>query len=238
MEVTVRYFAIVRETVGRSEETVVLDPGATTANLLTRLTDASPALKPLLPVVMLMVNHAYVRADHPLQDGDELALIPPVSGGAEASRPFRVQSETIDPRAVEAVVADSGMGAIVTFAGTVRNRARGRAVTRLAYEAYVPAAEKMLQQIGREISQRWNIDRVAITHRVGMLEIGETSVVIAVAAPHRADAFAACAYAIDRIKEIVPIWKQEFYTDGAVWNGSESDYQRETAKLSEPPSNA
>ncbi len=133
----------------------------------------------------------------------------------------------LDPRAVEALVESPAAGAIVTFTGTVRDNARGRNVVALDYEAYAAAAEKMLAQIGDEIRERWGIDRVAIAHRTGYLTPGEASVVIAVASPHRGEAFAACAYAIERIKEIVPIWKKEHYTDGAIWVGSEADYQRE-----------
>ncbi len=231
MQVTVRYFAIVRETIGRSEETVSVSPGETTTDLLARLTAATPSLTPLLRSIMVMVNQEYVRADHPLHDGDELALIPPVSGGENGSRYFRVQADFIDAREVEGRVASPGMGAIVTFTGTVRDQARGRTVASLEYEAYAPAAEKMLRQIGDEISANWAIDRVAIVHRVGVLTVGEASVVIAVAAPHRADAFAACHYAIDRIKQIVPIWKKELYADGAAWIGSESEYQRDADKV-------
>jgi len=180
---------------------------------------------------MLMVNQEYARADRELREGDEVALIPPVSGGGGF---FRVGPEPLDAREVEAAVADPSAGAVVTFTGTVRDRARGRSVVALEYEAYGPAAERMLAQIGREISERWGIGRVAIAHRIGRLGVGEASVVIAVSTPHRAEGFAACAYAIERLKEIVPIWKKEHYADGAVWIGSEADYQRETGRSGEP----
>ena len=238
MQVRLRYFAIIRETLGRTEETLAVPDGATAGDVFDRLAAAEPRLAPMKAATMLMVNQEYVRADHPLRDGDELALIPPVSGGTASPNRFRVQAEPLDPRAVEALVADPAAGAVVTFTGTVRDHARGRAVVALEYEAYAPAAEKMLARIGEEIAARWGIERVAIVHRTGRLPVGEASVVIAVATAHRGEAFAACAYAIERLKAIVPIWKKEFYADGATWVGSEADYQRETGRLPAEPSAA
>ena len=233
MQVHLRYFAALRETLGRAEETRHVAEGTTAGALFDLLVADEPRLAGMRRSVMLMVNQEYAPASHPLADGDELALIPPVSGGAPASAPrFRVTTEPLDPREVEAAVADAAAGAIVTFTGTVRDHARGRVVTALDYEAYGPAAEKMLTRIGDEIRERWGIERVAIVHRTGLLQIGEASVVIAVASPHRGEAFAACHYAIERIKEIVPIWKKEFYADGAAWIGSEAEYQREVASAS------
>ena len=156
-------------------------------------------------------------------------LIPPVSGGGQPR--FRVQSEALDPRFTESLVAHPGAGAIVTFIGTVRDHGRGQAVTHLEYEAYAPAAELTMAQIGDEIRERWGIDHVAIVHRVGSLAVGEASVVISVASAHRDAAFEACRYAIERIKEIVPIWKKEHYADGAAWLGSEHDYQVEIGRI-------
>ena len=216
---------MLRERAGASELTLELPEGA-------RVGDALAALSGLaegIPLVMA-VNREYAPEDRPLDPGDELALIPPVSGGRDSGGRFRVQPDPLDPRAVEALVADPAAGATVTFLGTVRNHARGRTVVALEYEAYAPAAEKMLARIGDEIATRWGIERVAIVHRTGRLLVGETSVVISVAAAHRGEAFAACQFAIERLKEIVPIWKQEHYGDGAIWIGSEADYQRETAR--------
>jgi molybdopterin synthase catalytic subunit len=178
---------------------------------------------------MLMVNKAYVTHDHELRDGDELALIPPVSGGGQAR--FSIQTDALDPRFTESLVAHPGAGAIATFIGTVRDHGRGRAVTHLEYEAYAPAAELTMAQVGDEIRERWGIDHVAIIHRVGSLTVGEASVVISVASAHRDAAFEACRYAIERIKEIVPIWKKEHYADGAAWLGSEHDYQVEIGRI-------
>ncbi len=234
MRVHVRYFASMREMLGRATETRDVAPGTTAGELFDQIVAEMPRLAGLKRAVMLMVNQEYVPPDHPLADQDELAIIPPVSGGSHVTREelFRITEEPLDARAIEALVADPGSGAIVTFTGTVRNTARGKAVTALDYEAYAPAAEKMLRRIGDEMHQRWTINRVAMVHRVGLLTVGEASVVIAVSAPHREEAFEACRYAIARIKEIVPIWKKEHYADGATWIGSEADYQRELGRAS------
>jgi MoaE-MoaD fusion protein len=222
VEVTVRYFAMVRDVMGRSVETRRVPPATTVGGLVEALVAEEPRLGPMRGATMVMVNQAYVPAGHELAPGDEVALIPPVSGG---ERRFRIQEEPLDPRAVEALVEDPASGAMVTFVGRVRDNARGKGVDLLEYEAYPAAAERMMAQIAEEITDRWGTDRVAITHRTGRLGVGEASVVIAVAAPHRAEAFAACQYAIERLKEIVPIWKKEHYADGAVWIGSEAEYR-------------
>lgn len=230
MRIKLRYFAMAREIIGASVEEVHAADGATAGSVFADLIERVPRLAALRGSVLLMVNQVYVAADHPLSEGDELALIPPVSGGAPptlAARRFVVSEVPLDARSIEALVASPSTGATVTFIGTVRDNARGRSVTALDYEAYPEAAERMLAQIGDEIGDRWGLDRVAIWHRTGYLTPGEASVIIAVASAHRGEAFAACAYAIERIKEIVPIWKKEHYADGATWIGSEADYQRE-----------
>jgi MoaE-MoaD fusion protein len=229
VDVDIRYFAIIREIVGRSAERRQLAEGATAGDLFEELTREHPRLERMRPVTMVMVNKTYVTNDHLLRDGDELALIPPVSGGAPQR--FRVQSEALDPRVTESLVAHPGAGAIATFIGTVRDHGRGQTVTHLEYEAYAPAAELTMAQIGDEIRERWAIDQVAIVHRVGSLAVGEASVVISVASAHRDAAFEACRYAIERIKEIVPIWKKEHYADGAAWLGSEREYQVEIGRI-------
>lgn len=230
VKVDVRYFAMIREIVGTPAQRRQLAAGATAGDLFDALVREYPRLERLRPITMLMVNQAYVEREHVLADGDEVALIPPVSGGE--GRRFRIQAEPLDPRATEALVAHGGAGAIVTFIGTVRDHGRGKPVVRLDYESYAPAAERMLAQIGDEISQRWGISDVAIAHRTGSLAIGEISVVISVASAHRDAAFEASRYAIERIKEIVPIWKKEHYADGVAWLGSEHEYQVEIGRLS------
>lgn len=226
--VQLRFFAILREQLGRSVQALDVPLGTTTGEAFALATADQPRLAGLRRSMMLMVNEEYVRGDHVLADGDELAFIPPVSGGAAVlPKLFLVAAERIDPRAVEALVAADDAGAIVTFTGTVRNSARDRDVIALDYEAYVPAAERQLGNIGIEIVERWPSVRTAIHHRTGYLEPGVASVVIACASPHRAEAFAAASHAIERIKVVVPIWKKEHYADGSVWIGSEADYQAE-----------
>jgi MoaE-MoaD fusion protein len=132
---------------------------------------------------------------------------------------FWLTGDRLDPAAVAALVEDPGCGAVVTFVGNVRRENDGREVDYLEYEAYPGMAEAKMAEIGHEIQQRWGLDRVAIAHRLGRCEVGEASIVIAVASPHRREAFEACHYAIDRVKEIVPIWKREVWRDGAVWIG-------------------
>ena len=160
------------------------------------------------------VNKAYVDRDCRLEDGDEVALIPPVSGGA-----FRLTEEPISLEAVVAEVADDGAGAIATFTGTTRARSRGRRVLHLDYEAYPGMAERVMEEIAASLRGNYDLSDVAITHRIGRVGIGETSVVIAVSAPHRRDALAACAEAIDELKERVPLWKKEVYEGGEEWVG-------------------
>jgi molybdopterin converting factor subunit 1 len=229
--IQMRYFAFVREQLGKSKELIELADGSTVGQAVDLVLAASPRLMNAQSAMMVMVNQAYRPPEHVLANGDEVAIIPPVSGGSDNKR-FLVTDNVLDPRKIEALVIDDASGALVTFAGTVRDNARGKTVTALDYEAYPPAAEKMLEQIGDEIFDRWGIRTVAIAHRYGLLHVGETSVVIAVSSAHRETAFEACRYAIERIKVLVPIWKREVYEDGAVWIGSEADYQVETGRVS------
>lgn len=233
MRVTLRHFALIRETIGRQTEERTIEPGTSISGVYDLLTADHPRLGPLKASVMMMANQQYVPADYLVNEGDEIVFIPPVSGGSGDGRLFRVTEDELDARETERAVADPGAGAIVTFTGVVRDNGRGQAVDALDYEAYAPAAEKMLAQIADEIDEKWGLKRVAIVHRTGLLEVGVASVVISISSPHREAAFHACLYAIERLKEIVPIWKKEHYADGAVWIGSESDYQRETGRL--PP---
>ncbi len=230
IQIRMRYFAFVREQLGKSKETIELSDGSTVGQALDLALAPSTRLSNARSAMMVMVNQTYQPRDHVLADGDEVAIIPPVSGGSEEKR-FVVTDNVLDPRKVEQLVIDDASGALVTFAGTVRDHARGQSVMALEYEAYPPAAEKMLEQIGDEIFERWGIRTVAIVHRYGLLQVGETSVVIAVSSAHREAAFDACRYAIERIKVLVPIWKREVYQDGAVWIGSEADYQVETGRV-------
>lgn len=229
--VTIRYFASIREAIGQRIEVRELSDRTTAGKLIDTIVTDYPAVEGLSRTSRIMVNHKYADRDHVLNDGDEVALIPPVSGG---SGNFVVTDQPIDLQALSDHVASTRAGAIATFAGTVRDNARGRGVQVLEYEAYVEAAEKALEQIGDEIRERWDVEGVAITHRTGRLSIGEVSVGIAVSSAHRAEAFDACRHAIERIKQIVPIWKKEFYADGETWIGSEADYQAAFGRSSAP----
>ncbi len=235
INVTVRYFASIREVVGVRGETRSVPDDATAGDVIDAIVADHPAIDGMRRTARIMLNHCYADRDRKLQDGDELALIPPVSGGSDE---FQVIDQPIDLQRLSEQVASPRAGAIATFAGTVRDNARGRGVQVLEYEAYVEAAEKALAQIGAEIRERWEVEGVAITHRMGRLEIGEVSVAIAVSSAHRTEAFDACRHAIERIKEIVPIWKKEFYADGETWIGSEAEYQTTFGRSSSEKPNA
>jgi MoaE-MoaD fusion protein len=164
--------------------------------------------------LLYALNREYVDRDHALADGDEVALIPPVSGGA-----FVLSTEPLDVARVVAEAASDDAGAVASFVGTVRRQSRGRDVARLEYEAFAEMAEPMLRQLAEELTAKHSLCAVAIHHRVGPVDIGEASVVIAVSAPHRAAALDACREAIDTLKETIPLWKKEIYADGAEWIG-------------------
>lgn len=238
MQITMRYFALWREELGHEEETREVAPGTTVTALIDGIVAGHPRLVALRRSTMFMLNQEYVEPGQALSEGDEVAVIPPVSGGSGApdGRLFKVVEAPLDVNDVIRAVADPAAGAIVSFIGTVRDNSLGKAVSGLTYEAYPAAAEKMLARVADEIAERWGLRRVAIIHRVGHLSVGEASVVIAVAAPHRHAAFEACEYVIVRLKEIVPIWKKEFYADGAVWIGSEADYPRGPEPAAKPSS--
>ena len=206
---TVRLFAGLREQAGQSRRELELPVGARVADVwpLLELGESPPGL-------LYAVNREYAQADAALGEGDEVALIPPVSGGD-----FRLSGGPLSLDAVVGEVAQPGAGAIATFTGTVRDRSRGRHVLHLDYEAFEEMAEQTMSRLAAELKERYSLCDVAIHHRVGRVEIGEPSVVIAVSAPHRADALAACRDAIDTLKETVPLWKKEVYEGGEEWIG-------------------
>ena len=166
--------------------------------------------------VMYAVNAEYVQADFPVTSRDSVALIPPVSGGAEEGL-FRIVEEAISADALHALVLRPEAGAVAVFLGVVRDNNLGREVDYLEYDAYPEMAERVMGRIGEEIRARWDVAEVAMLHRVGRLEIGEASVGVAVSSAHRAEATDACRYGIDRLKAIVPIWKKEVWSDGEEW---------------------
>ncbi len=207
VRVTVRLFAGLRERAGRAR--LELDDVASVDAVWERLDlgDEPPGL-------LYAVNREYVTRGHVLHDGDEVAVIPPVSGGS-----LVLSAEPLDVAAVVAEAASGDAGAISTFVGTVRRSSRGREVVRLEYEAFEEMAEPMLRTLADELTERHGLCAVAIHHRVGVVEIGEPSIVIAVSAPHRAAAIEACREAIDTLKQTIPLWKKEIYADGEEWIG-------------------
>ncbi len=214
VQVTVLYFASARESAGLASESLELDAPASVQALRSALVARHAALSPLLPRLRFAVNQRMATDQTPLENGDEVALIPPVAGGSDA---FALTDQPLSLQAVIEAVEGPAVGGIVTFTGTVRDHSEGKKVLRLEYEAYAPMALASLEQIAAEIAERWPGTRVAVHHRTGRLEIGEAAVVIACAAAHRKEAFEACQYAIDRLKELAPIWKKELFEDGAHW---------------------
>lgn len=221
MRVTVKLFARLREVVGSGELLHEVEEGATLGDLLRALYAQFPELQALASRTFVALNHQLAPPSSPLHDGDEVALFPPVSGGAGY---VGITRDSLDIESIIRSVIQPGTGAVATFVGSVRNVSHGREVLYLEYEAYEPMASNMLHRIVTEIRARWpRVAEVAIVQRVGRLEVGDVAVVIAVSGAHRDDGcFEACRYAIERLKQIVPIWKKEVGPDGAVW--VEGDY--------------
>jgi molybdopterin synthase catalytic subunit len=219
MRVDVRLFARYREAAGRDRIEIELPSGGTVEAAWGAVVSRHPELLPYRPFTLFAVGHEYVPPEHHLAPGDELCLFPPVSGGGEPDT-YRVVTQPLNPEAIATAVDHPGAGGIAIFSGVVRNETGGRQVKYLEYEAHAPMAEAKMREIGQVIHQRWSgVKRVAMLHRLGRLEIGESSVLIAVSAAHRAEAFAACQYAIDSLKRTVPVWKKEHFGDGEVWVG-------------------
>lgn len=223
IQVRVRFFAGHRDIVGQPEITRVLEPGATMGSLWEQLATDYPPLQGYTGRLLYAVNQEFSNSSTLLQDGDEVAFIPPVSGGTAAGgthapdpdvEPFHSTSAPLDPVPLTDYVQSSEDGAIVTFAGIVRNHFGGWATAYLPYEAYAEMVVPVLAQLAEEFRSRWSVGRIAIHHRIGRLKIGETAMLVVVAAPHRQAAFQAAGYSMDRIKEVVPIWKQEHWADG------------------------
>ena len=207
-------FAALREGVGEKSLDLEIPGPATLGDLLARLEREHPPLARYRGRMLVALNQERAPLATPLGDGDEVALLPPVSGGSE-----RVWIDAA-PLSLDALIREvmgPAMGGVVTFTGAVRNRARGESIDHLEYEAYAPMAEKEMRKIADAVHERWPHVRIAMSHRVGRLEIGDAAVMIAAAAPHRAEAFEACRFAIDRLKASVPIWKKEFATSGSYW---------------------
>jgi MoaE-MoaD fusion protein len=209
VKVRVRLFAGLRERAGAGELHVELPDGAVVGDVWPSL-----SLNGEPPGLLFARNRAYAERGEPLEEGDEVAVIPPVSGGS-----FLLSDEPLSLESAVAEVRNHEAGGIATFVGTTRRRSRDRDVLHLEYEAYEGMAEKVMEDLARSLKERHDLCEVAIHHRVGRVDIGDTSVVIAVSAPHRADALAACREAIDELKTSVPLWKKEVYVGGEEWIG-------------------
>ena len=226
--VRTRLFARLREQAGIDVEKVEVRAGSTVADVYDSLRKSHPGLEADRGSVRVAVNQEFAEWDAMVSDGDEVAFIPPVSGGAHGVGVlFELTTGPLDARRLEAAVAHKGAGAICTFTGIVRDSSRGRSVTHLEYEAYAEMATAEMRKIAAEIGERWPDARVAMAHRTGRLEIGQASVVVSVSCPHRAEAIDACRWGIDRLKESVPIWKKEYAADGSYW--IDGDDSRKTA---------
>ncbi|MFY9802727.1 MAG: MoaD family protein [Candidatus Acidiferrales bacterium] len=239
MRVRVLFFGQLKEIVGLSQEDAELSEGARVEDLFERYGRRFPKLAEFRPSVAASLNQEYAEWRAPLAAGDEVAFLPPVSGGQQAAVAedvFLLVREPIQPRGVVESLKAPEDGAVVVFDGFVRNNFKGRQTLYLEYEAYEPMAYAKMREIGAEIRAKFSVRRIAIIHRLGRLEIGETSVLIAVSSAHRAAAFDACRYAIDTLKRTVPIWKKEFFAGGAVWAEGEILPQKAISGLDESES--
>jgi molybdopterin synthase catalytic subunit len=233
MQVRVLYLGMLRDIAGLDHETVELDEAARLGDLFARLEQRLPKLQAFRSSIALALNQEYADATAELHDKDEVALIPPVSGGsldedstAENPLPLvsehaRLVAEPIKAATMMASIKQPEDGAVAAFDGIVRNNSRGRRTLYLDYTAYEPMALLQMEQLARKALAAYAIRDVRIVHRLGRLQIGETSVYIAVASAHRAAAFDACRWLIDTLKQTVPIWKKEYFEDGAVWADGE-----------------
>ena len=218
--IRVLLFGACREAAGQEELTLEFADPPDVQRVFGEVAQRHATLAAFEPSVLFAINEEHAQRAQLLSDGDTLAIFPPVSGGEHAPLQdvFEITREPIDKAGLEARVLTGAAGAIVTFDGVVRNQTKGRPVIRLAYDAYVPMAIKEMKRIGNEMRDRWpDIDRIGMIHRFGDLEVSESSVVIVVTSPHRRVAFEACHYAIDRLKQTVPIWKKEVFADGEEW---------------------
>lgn len=227
MHVYVLLFGALKDLRAGEKETVELPEQATVAEFLREFLAAAPHLSKYAGSLAIAVNREYALPTRVLREGDEVALLPPVSGGSAADDSMagaewiRLQRQPVDAGAAVAAMKEGEAGAVVVFDGIVRNNTRGRRTLYLDYESYEAMALSQMQGLAREAEQRFGVRRVALVHRLGRLQVGETSVLIVVASAHRAQAFDACRWMIDTLKKTVPIWKKEWFEDGAVWADGE-----------------
>jgi molybdopterin synthase catalytic subunit len=237
MEIRVLFFGMLTDIAGTSGESLQLPPRSTLGDVLERYVERMPKLKALRPSLALSVNQEFASPERELQPGDEVALLPPVSGGTESaaeSAHAAIVRDKIDTPAVLDRLKHGEDGAAVVFEGVVRNHTRGRRTLYLDYHAYEPMALKQMEGLAVKALADYQIRDVALVHRLGRLELGETSVLIVVVSAHRAAAFEACRWLIDTLKRTVPIWKKEHFEDGAVWADGEP-FPAEIARAAEAP---
>ena len=219
IKINVLFFGAAREVVNKNplELSLATDASATVSSAFQQLITQFNGLERFGRSLLFAVNQEYATAETPLQEGDELAIFPPVSGGSSTHDFFELTTEPIDVGSVARRVVLPECGAIVSLDGFTREWTKGRQTQYLVYEAYDGMAVSEMQRLGVEAHKRFDIAHIGIVHRTGRLEIGETSVVISVSAPHRKAAFEACEWAIKELKRTVPIWKKEVYADGEAW---------------------
>lgn len=249
MRVQVISFGVLKDWLGSQAATMELPDGASVAALLDRLRPTLPSgvATQILGSIAVSVNAEYAQATHILHDGDEVGLLPPVSGGAARtanaldegsggeSVTVALTRERIDAGKAIAAAKSGEDGAVVVFDGIVRNHTRGRRTLHLDYEAYEEMALKQMRELGLKARERFGVRQVTILHRLGRLEIGETSVLIVVSSAHRSAAFEACRWLIDTLKQTVPIWKKETFSDGAVWAPGDPFPENIALKSTEAP---
>jgi molybdopterin converting factor subunit 1 len=230
MHIRVLFFGQLKDICGCALDNIDLPDNASAGTVFSHYAAKFPRLSALAGSIVLARNQEFTTLSTQLSEGDEVAFLPPVSGGAflhEIYDPeghfFALTREPIDPRAVESGLLQGCDGALVTFQGVVRNNTRGRATLRLEYECYEAMAIRKMAEIGRNIAGEFAISRIAMLHRLGTMEIGEASVIVVAVAPHRKPAFDAALEGINRLKKLVPVWKKEFFEDGEVWVEGEWD---------------
>ena len=233
MEIRVLFFGPLKDVCGRSEDRLHAPDGADAGFVFDHYKTLYPKLGDMASSIVIARNQEFTTRSQPLADGDEIALLPPVSGGSDAApiheitdpagHYFALTRHTIDLRGLETRLLQGIDGASVTFQGVVRNNTRGRATLRLDYECYEGMAIRKMAEIGRAIAVEFAISRIAMVHRLGTMEIGEASVVVIATAPHRRPAFDAALEGINRLTRLVPVWKKEYFADGEVWVEGEWD---------------